>query len=152
MQLGLLDLAGQVQVVSTVFAHGHAHARAVHFFIALQRRVLAHQVAALNQHIGRGKSNALAAHRVDRKKAHVRLLGGHRIDRFAGRIKGHQGQTHAQAARQFGGQVDRDTFGLTGCCVFLGQDGVAQIDRGTQRAGGGELRGNGRHGLRESKS
>ena len=147
MQLGLFDLACQVQVVSAAFAHRHAHTWAIHFFIALQRRVLADQIAALDQDIRRGKSNALSTHRIDCKKPDVSQTVGHSIHGLARGIEHHQGQTDTQSTRQLGGQVNGNAHRLTGCRILLGEDGIAQIDRGTQRAGWGKLLSDGGHGL-----
>ena len=72
-----------------------------------QRRRLAHQVGALDQHVRRGEADAVAAHRVDREEADVGLPALDRLDRLGGGVEGQQPPGRRRARRR--ARRDRST-------------------------------------------
>ena len=108
------------------------------------RRVLAHQVRSLDQHIGRSEGDLGGAHRLDREKGDVpgQRIGRHRFRRVeyaAGSVEGDETHRHAepmtQFARQVGGGAARRLFAV----ATLRQHAVAVIDRGAQHASRREI-------------
>jgi hypothetical protein len=132
--LGRLEFAREEQVVGAARADRDAVALRIDLRVGRERRGLGHQVAALDQHIGRGEAQPFAARRVDGEEADVGLLVLHRVDRGGGLLEHHQFHGHAQAARELARQVDRHAQGLAGGGVLVGEDRVAQVDGSAQRA------------------
>ncbi|KOF52733.1 hypothetical protein AD428_18315 [Achromobacter sp. DMS1] len=134
----LLDFAGEVQVVGAALADHDALAGAVHVFHAGDGGVLAHQVGAFDDDVGRGEGDLLAAFGVDGEEAHVGLPGGDGVDRVAGGLEYRQFQFQAQAPGEFAGEVHRHAARLAGGRIGAGEYGIAQVDGSAQGAGGGE--------------
>ncbi len=132
------QLAREEQVVGAALADHHAVAGAVHLGVAADGRVRADQVPALDQDIRLGEADARGTARIDRKEADIGLLLRHHVDRFAGGIDHHQLQRHTEPLRQGVRQIDGDA-GRLPLRIQAGQDGVAQVDGGTQGARGCEI-------------
>ena len=67
--------------------------------------------------------------------SHAAALGC--LEHLAGRVEGDQFDRHAKAFRQLAGEIDGDAGGIA-VRPLLRQHDVALVDRGAQRAGGGE--------------
>jgi hypothetical protein len=73
--------------------------RLVDLVVRADRRSLADQVAAFDQHIGCAEGDIRAAHRVDGEETDVRAFRGHGIDRLAGGVDDHEFEFRAKEPR-----------------------------------------------------
>jgi hypothetical protein len=137
---GVLQLAGQEQIVGAALAHDDALACPIHFLVGTDRRPVADEITALDEHIRRGERYACATQRIDGKETDVRLPVRHRLHRLACGIENHELDAHAEALRQCAGQVDRHAARCPRGRVGARQNRIAEIDRCTQRSGGREGR------------
>ena len=141
--LGVFQLAGQKQVIGAAGAYGDAHAGLVHISVGLDGGVVRDQIAALNQHIGRGKGDFSATQRVDGEKTDIGGLIVERGDGFGCTSDDDQFEFDTEASRQLLCQIDRHADRLVRRRVQIGQNRVAQVDGGTQFAGGAQGGGDG---------
>ena len=135
----MLDVAAEVEVIGAALADHDVAAGSVDLGVVGERRVVAHQVGAFDEHVGGGEGNAGATARVDGEEADVGPFlgdGGHGLGRH---FHGDQFQVQAQQAGEGACQVDRHAGGLVAVGLPPGQHGIAQVDDGAQFAGGGDF-------------
>ena len=128
----------KVEVVGAGAPDHHAGAGPVDLFVALQGRVVAHEVGAFDDHVGRGVLHVGPAHRIDGHEGEVDLLRLHRFHHAAGRFEGDQLGGHAELLCRLAGQIDRYAHRLA-VRATVGEDGVAEIDGRAQCARPAEL-------------
>ena len=132
---GVLQLARQEQVVRAALADDDGGAGAVDVLVGPARRVVAHEVGALDQEVGVGERDLGAAQRVDGEEADVGRAAGDGVDRLRRGGKLDQSRAARPAARPARCARSTDTpRGAAGGRVGAGQDRVAEVDRGAQPA------------------
>ncbi|MNT44766.1 hypothetical protein D3C72_1813070 [compost metagenome] len=134
---GVLQFAGQIEIVGAAFAHGDTVGGAVHLFHVPQGRILAHQIGALDQHIGIGESDAGRPLRINGEESDVGLVLGDGVHGLAGTVQHNQFQRNAKPLRERAGEVHGHTRGFASG-IAAGQNGVPQVDAGAQSARGRE--------------
>ena len=135
----MLDVAAEVEVIGAALADHDVAAGSVDLGVVGERRVVAHQVGAFDEHVGGGEGNAGATARVDGEEPDVGPFlgdGGHGLGRH---FHGDQLHLQTQQAGEGARQVDRHAGGLVAVGLLAGQHGIAQVDDGAQLAGGGDL-------------
>ena len=128
-----------MQVVGRPELHADADAVAVHVVSRAERGTLADGIRALDEDVGRAEGELLGADRVHGEEADVRGTVADRVDRLAGGVPEDQLDGHVQTSAELVGDVDGDACGVLGRPV--GQDRVAEVDRGAQHPGGRKVRG-----------
>ncbi len=136
-QRGVLERAGEEQVVGGVDVDGDAHAGAVDIGGRFDRGVLRHHVDALDDDVGRGEVDLGGAHRLDGEEDDIDLAGLERLERLAGGVERKQLDADAEALRELAGEVGRDAGRRLRRA--LRQHRIAEIDGGAKLAGGGEI-------------
>lgn len=134
-RLRLFEFACQEEVVCTAFADRDPIVRSIDVLVRPDRRVVAHEIKAFDQYIGRGEGDFLAAHGIDGKKAEIGAFLTHGFDGFGGRVEDHPLEFDVQPLRKRPREVDRYAVGFARLSVPIGEDRVAEIDRSTQLAG-----------------
>ena len=99
--------------------------------------LLRHDVAALDDHIGRGELDLGGAHRLDRQKHDVDLARFIASNALPAPSKQVSCARHAEPLGQLARERRRDAARIVGRAVR--QHDVAEIDRGAQRAGRRQL-------------
>ena len=138
-QRGALQLARQEKVIGTGHDHADARARAVDLRRNTDPGSVRHQVHAFDHDIGRRECDVGAAHRIDREKTNVPGAGLEAYHHIACLLVGHERDRHAEAPRQFAGEVGRDSAGLAGDRTPRREHRVAEVDRGAHLARGGQV-------------
>ena len=138
---GMLDVAGEPQIVGAPGADRDAHAGPVDIGDRLQRRTRRHQIGRLDLDIGRGERDFFGTLRLGADQPDVPDAVSGRVGQLARPRIGHISDRHAQAlgdlARHVGGHALRIARrGLSG-----NQEEIPHIDRGAQDAGRGEFGG-----------
>ncbi len=102
------------------------------------RTVGAHRIDALDDDIGCGEIDLGGARRLDREEADVAGGALHRVEGFAGAVDDDLLQRHAEPLRKLLREIDGDAARRPGHRVALHQHRIGDVERGAQRAGGGE--------------
>ena len=135
----MLDVAAEVEIIGAALADHDVVAGSVDLGVVGERRVVAHQVGAFDEHVRGGEGNAGATARVDGEEADVGPFlgdGGHGL---GSHFHGDQFQFQTQQAGEGTRQVDRHAGGLVAVGLLPRQHGIAQVDDGAQLAGGGDF-------------
>ncbi len=136
-QRGMLDGAREIEVVGGALGDRDADAFVIDIGDALQRRALRHHVVAFDQNIGRGEGDLGGTHRLDREERDVPAASLERLEHLAGSVVGR----HLQLDTEPLGELAREINGDAARRLRrpLCQHDVAEVDGGTQLAGGGEV-------------
>jgi hypothetical protein len=94
----VLQRAREVQVVGAALADDDDMAGAVDLGVVAQRRIVADEVAAFDQHVRRRERDLGAALRVDREEADVGALVHDRVDRLGGAVDDDELERRRRAA------------------------------------------------------
>ena len=125
---------------------------AIDLAVGVDRRILRDHVDALDDGVGRGERDVGCAQRIDREEADVPGLRLQPFDHLARLLIAHELDRHAEAAGELARQVGGDAAGFGRRRIARGEHGIAEIDRGAQRARGSQVgrgggkRVEGRHG------
>ena len=138
-KLGVLERAGQVQVIGSPLADGDAHTRAVKLLDHLQWRIVADEVGPFDDRVWRGEQDPGGAQRVYGQEGHVPRLRLERGDNAGGGVECHKRHRHGETGPELACQVDRYTRRLTPLQTAVREHRVAEIDRGAQHAARSQL-------------
>jgi hypothetical protein len=125
--LRLLQLACEKEVIRAALADGDAVIRAIHVGVDPDRRFVAHEIEAFDQHVRRGERDGLAALRIDREEAEVRALFAHGLHRFARRVEDDEFQSDAEMLRQRALRSTHTPNGSPVAGFFLARIGLPRL-------------------------
>src|ERR1700722_18339120 len=124
----MLQRAGQVEIVGAGVARRHAGAGAIDLAGILERRCVAHHVAALDQYVRSGKTEVGRALWIDGHEGDVEHVVFGNLDDVAGAFEGDQFQRNVQPARQFARDLNRDAARFGERWAAVREHDVAEVD------------------------
>jgi hypothetical protein len=133
----MLQLARQVEVVRAPRAYSDAYARAIDLGVVMNRRSIGHEISAFNDHVGRRKADERRAQRIDREKTDIPDTRLEPFDDLASSIVGHVFDRDTEPSCQLAREFDRYPARFAG--GVLRSEIVLSKDRGSQRAGRGDI-------------
>jgi hypothetical protein len=134
----MLQSAGEEEVVGAAGDDADAVPVAVDLRRVLQRRRCRHEVDAFDRQVRRGKCDARRAHRLDREEADVPRVLVEPGEHVPGLLIGHERHPRVERAGERAREVRGDAAG-SAVRLAAGEHGIAEVDRGSQHAGGREF-------------
>ena len=139
---GVLEGAGEEQVVGGPLLHADPHSCTVDVGGGGERRLPRHGVHALDQDVRSREGDLGLTSGLDGEEADVCSTCGHRLEGLARRVEADELHVHPESTADLVGDVDGHAG--RGGRRAVRQHRVAEVDGGTQGAGGGEVAGDGR--------
>ena len=138
-KFGMLQRAGQIQIVRRLAGHCDAHTVTIDVGHGFERRARGHQVRCLDFHVRRGESDFIRALGFDGEKPDLPLAFTRRLGECSGAFIRHDLNRHAEPFAQLVPEVERDAAGRARDRVARGQQDIGKIDADMQLALGREI-------------